>query len=725
MKLVVFSFTVFTASLAGIKSYEVEPVKPAWSGWTRSVPGLNVVSQTITANFDSLVWVELFVGDLCKNPQNRFDVEVWEMGGQRIVKRFGVSAPDQGNKWLRFETEYEAGKRFVRGKQYEIRFIFQGKDSIQFYYDLRNPYRYGEMLRGVALESADLCMRVYGEMKVVDGSWWGFMTSAYDTVLAARQRVPDKVRSAGGQLDRMDLFWESIWTDSTAEFDFQLFDDAVSYSKNRMGCKVIGILDYSAPWARTRFDSKEPSPPRNLYLDVWHPSNYWARYVEAVASHFDTTIVYEIYNEPNDTARFWKVPEFHYKISDPVSGLCSLYARLCEVATSVIDSITKGRALVLVGSLAAMQPSIHTRIPPEEMLRYLYFWADKNLWDGVSFHPYQDLDFDITLFESQVESLRSVMRANGDDGELWITEIGWPSCGPPIGCGEEQQANWVCEAFVSARASQTLPGGGYDRICFYSFLARGDTLEGSYGILDTFFQPKPAYYALSQTFHILSGKRYHGRVMLGDARDDSVRIYEFEDLLTGKRVWVAWRNFSTEGDAKRTVKLRLRVRSDTLDEILLAYDNYPAVRQVTAEIDGYLNLNLRSRPVFVVEKSAPRRPDLTVDSVRLFSDTVEGGADLTVKVWLSNIGDRIPGESLSIRLEFYHNSVLVSELREPVVDLSLGPQQSTVLTYKIPFLPAFFEEDGLFSVVVNRAEDFVEMSMDNNRAYWRTRLTKP
>lgn len=694
----------FSVAIAYFPVYQVEPVNAQWCSWTQGD-----VSQTVTCNFDSLGYVELFFGESRCEAQYR--VRVLD-AGREVMGSIGTRASNDG--WVRFEN-WDRRYEFTRGKRYQFCFSSLGRDSIRFFYDERNPYPDGALLNFGS--SADLCMRVFGVLKVIDSTWWGALCAIYDTVFAHKLNIHQQVRAAGLHLDRMDLPWEWIWRDSNAEFDFRLIDPAVFYSQNTMGCKVIGILDPTAPWASSRFNSAEPCPPRNLYLDIWHPSNYWARYVEAVARHYDTTIIYEVASEPNDTAIFWKVPEFHYHFSNPVQGLCSLYARLCAVATVVIDSVTRGQAKVLIGSFVAMQPSISTRIPPVEMLRYCYRLADKRLWDGVSFHPYQDPGFDLNLFDLQVETLRTVMRANGDSGELWITEIGWTSCGPPRGRGKEQQANWVCEAFVVAQASQSLPQGGYDRICYYSFPARGDSIEGNYGLLDTLFQPKPSYYALTQTVRTLSGKRYNRRVTLGDARDDSVRIYEFEDRLTGNRLWVGWRNFSTDEDTKRTVAVRLAVRCDTLDEMALAYNEQWEVKRVVAGVDGYVEVNLGVRPVFLAERSTISRPDLVVDSVRLLPDIARKGGEQTIKLWVRNIGNRGFDGKSGCRIGFYLNGVLLGDSLKTLSGLSLKPQQSTALTFKIPSIPAHLEAEDLFSVVVNATGDFVELSMANNRAY--------
>ena len=45
-----------------VDTYRVEPTETRWSEWTRSSHPGNTVSQTLTCDFDSLSYVELFAG---------------------------------------------------------------------------------------------------------------------------------------------------------------------------------------------------------------------------------------------------------------------------------------------------------------------------------------------------------------------------------------------------------------------------------------------------------------------------------------------------------------------------------------------------------------------------------------------------------------------------------------------------------------------------------------
>ncbi len=719
---IVLAALVPNMALALLRAYSVEPVKAEWSGWTRRN---DTVAQIITCNFDSLKYVELFAGNIGAGGQYR--VEVWEDGNEIM---WSTGSQNRDHSWVRFEN-WSTQVAFTKGKQYEFRFTRSGVDSIQFYYDKTDPYPYGEFIPGnsnfpddtVMPVITDLCMRVYGRMNMIDSTYWGILVRAEDTIKAHNHNVHEKADSAGVRMDRLDLPWDWVWSDSQSSFNFASLDSIVKYSHNTMHCRIIGILDYCAPWASTRYDFSTGCPPRNLFLDVWHPSNYWARYVERVVRHYYETLgfidIYEIWNEPNDTARFWKPPEFHYTISqDRVRGLCSLYARLCEVAGTVIDSITNGQATVLIGSLAAMQGSVHTRIAPEEMLNCCYRLANKDLWDGVSIHPYQDYGFNPDLFEKQAETLRGVMRANGDYGKLWITEIGWSSLN---GSGAEKQAKWLCEAFITAKGSEARPSGGYDRMLYYCFLDDGGKrgYEGGFGLIDTLYQPKPGFYASGQTSHLIVGKRLNSRVLLGNGQDDSVRIYEFEEPITQRRTWVAWRN-QIDSSEPPPLTAKIPVRSDTFIQIMLAYNNNPPNHIKPAKTDGWVEVNLTSRPVFLSELTNPLRPDLKVESTAVFPKEPMVGQPMWLSVWIKNIGNRATPQGLPTKVVFTWNS---DSFAQVVYDPVIQPDEVVCINYFIPSLLAEMRGPCLITTVVNPEQKYVELTgLDDNRGYKRVEV---
>ncbi len=153
--LMIIAVLVPDMALGLLRAYAVDPFKAQWSGWTRRN---DTVSQTITCNFDSVVEVALFTGFLGAGMNYNLEVRDWQT---KELIAYQYSVPPVGNhQWLRFTSIISDGK-FVRGKRYLVKFT-RPADSIHYYYDMRDPYRYGSMPDDVAPNPRDLCMRVYG-----------------------------------------------------------------------------------------------------------------------------------------------------------------------------------------------------------------------------------------------------------------------------------------------------------------------------------------------------------------------------------------------------------------------------------------------------------------------------------------------------------------------------------------------------------------------------------
>jgi hypothetical protein len=148
------------------------------------------------------------------------------------------------------------------------------------------------------------------------------------------------------------------------------------------------------------------------------------------------------------------------------------------------------------------------------------------------------------------------MREFGDgDAEVWDTEIGWNDI--PFGYTQEQDARNVCEVFTTAKASEVLPEGRYDKTCWWVFFR--PAAWNCWGLVNFDFTRQQAYYAFKQTEQQIAGKRLNGRVMTGvPATDALVRMYEFEDPASAKKTWVCWKN---GGGRSEGVSVKLPVRT--------------------------------------------------------------------------------------------------------------------------------------------------------------------
>ncbi|MEO0079770.1 MAG: hypothetical protein ABIK44_03735, partial [candidate division WOR-3 bacterium] len=651
-----------------LKSYEVQPVKAAWSGKVSGDEDYGV-GQVITCNFDSICYCELFVGYLGQNSQNKFRAEVWEVNGPLVARKYDVNPPDHDHKWLRFNLEPVPGQKFMRGKQYLVKFTRPG-DSIQFYYDMRDPYPYGEIPDDIVPNPADLACRIYGVMKPVPDSFWGGFAKL---PLWLGHGVPNRRRAWDDSLRKTDIGWMPFdiqWQEAESlslNWNFYDIDAHIGHIAESVGAKPVAIFTRTPKWASTRVDSHRVvntdggetwvydtsvyCAPRNLW--VQGDDNYWVRFLEAVITHHDryeslnggriwrpadSIHTWIIWNEPNDTCilnltnitGWWRRPNIAYLEGfDGLRGLVTLYMRMAWLAHQVITQ-SPGHAddRILVGAVHRdtwRNPLF--LVSGVDWVDMCYRVTEDSgwgiFWDGVAVHPYQEQHFGFSPeeLEFSAETLRAVMRHYEDyGGELWDTEMGWNR--RHEGLPDSTDARNLGESYVTALASQALlgAGGGYDRLAwwlpYWPDTASWNWLWLRDNPLDsTSLVPQKGYYAFKQACSTLTGKRFNQRVLLGDVRDDSVRIYEFEEPLTHKRTWVAWKNQTTTEGNEPPVAVRIPVRSDTLTYVGLDYDGNPPTGTKVAKTDGWLDMNLAVRPVFLAEQSDTARPDLRVDSV--------------------------------------------------------------------------------------------------------------
>jgi hypothetical protein len=122
-RVLVLMAAVLSSVYGLVTAYHVEPVKAAWSGWTTLQN--NHVSQSVTCNFDSLSYVELFAGD-SGSTGSGYRVGVW---GGNTELTFATGVQHQPTSWVRFENWNPSHIAFTKGKRYVFKFTRAGSDS--------------------------------------------------------------------------------------------------------------------------------------------------------------------------------------------------------------------------------------------------------------------------------------------------------------------------------------------------------------------------------------------------------------------------------------------------------------------------------------------------------------------------------------------------------------------------------------------------------------------
>jgi sugar lactone lactonase YvrE len=724
--------------MAWLKAYDIPPVKADWSGWT--TPG-GYVAEVMTANFDSLGYVELFAG--AKGNGGAYRAGVW-LDGSEIMWSNGTQT--QNESWVKFEN-WNTQVAFTKGKQLEFRFSRTGQNErINFYVDQRNRYPYGHAEWGGGdgqpppQTSDDLCCRVYSRLNATDSAWWGmipwFPVVGEESLLARRARWLAREQEAPIGIAHVGIYWDSIQPTGPDSYDFTVLDTEISYLHDVAGIEIHARLTLCPRWASSRMEPDNSMShhcaPRNLWVPwpsiVPEDTNYWARWLDTLVEHYGDTIhTWEIWNEPNDTGPpapgitgWWRRPNTAYTTGfDSLHGLCSLYVRLVEVAYDVITGKPGHEDdLIVMGGMAKVSTG-DPLIPGKEWLRTCYEVAGGSRhWNVVSAHPYQwEPQFDAAHYESEAETLRAIMRADSDYVPLWNTEFGWSA----DLTGEPVQAHNVCEGYVATKASEALPSGGYDRLFWFSF--RDHPGWDPTGLLDsTLNSPRNSYYAYAQTQAALFGKRFNGRVLTGDTRDDSVRMYEFENPATLKRTWVCWKN---GGQGQNGVNVDLPATVDTLTTDSLAYSPPQQSGIVYADVDGWLPLTLDERPVFISEGGAVSRPDMVVDSVWSVPGLPTRGQPVMLWAKIKNLGTDSTGTGSpnfypNTSVRFYVNGSFLS-LTDYFQSI---PVNGTVVVSASDYWTPSATGPVLASATVNEQQSYVELGTDDNAGYRRYNVVR-
>ena len=549
-----------------VTGYHIGPVKAALSGWTGSEFPNNSVSEIVTCCWDELDsasggYVELFQGDTIGS--SPYLLGIYEQPGG--VKVAGNPGRPQGkpSSWLKFEVYMEPGMSFTKGKRYEFRFTRSGSDSLEYYYQTGDPYRFGLLfdpnLNPVPV-TWDLCMRLYARTDPVTPEWWSIVPGCPYDSSGWLGTWRERMETLGVKRADFSIYWDAIES-SQGNFNFTALghDTRAHQLDSLLECVLDARPQLCPKWASSRvesiwvgdttgndslygywrYDTCVHCPPRNLSLPVDSNSNYWARFIERTARHYDSVgnpiHVWTGYNEPNDTLNigdppttgWWRrpnVPGVYEGLGPGARGLCSLYVQLCLVAESVIHhcSLT-GHASdkFLIGSTAGVRRAWEGDtiiVPGDSWIWMCYDIATGPngpgiFWDGVAVHPYQygwqDL---VETYEGDARRVHEIMREFEHNGEVWNQELGWP-----YSEGAEKQARNLAEAFVVTKASEVLPEGGFDGMMWYTLLGTPAGAVDHHQILDSgpAMTPRPAFHAFAQLTQALTGKRYNGRVMTG------------------------------------------------------------------------------------------------------------------------------------------------------------------------------------------------------------------
>jgi len=213
---------------------------------------------------------------------------------------------------------------------------------------------------------------------------------------------------------RSTFRWDSIQK-RTKQWDFTRWDRYVENAE-RAGKKVLAVLAYDVPWI---YGKEEKEARRHIEPEK---IPYFLQYVEGVVRRYKGRIhAYEIWNEPNWL--FWKGPDEDF-------------FQLAAAAARRIKEVDPHSYLV-VGSFWRV---------PKGFIRGMFRAGAFQYADAVSFHPYAlTPEGVVALYDELKVELQEV----GFKGDIWVTEIGYPTRGWYLSrVPEEQKPSYVIKTLA-------------------------------------------------------------------------------------------------------------------------------------------------------------------------------------------------------------------------------------------------------------------------------------
>jgi len=150
-----------------VVGYHVDPISANLSGWTHRGDS---VSEIITVNFDEPITASLFCGAVGDSGAYHVSIRMYP-GDLEIA--YGDTASPRDHSWATCTLHVDFPDSFIKGRQIEVRWTRSASDSIMYYYQDGDPYKYGFLSASGSHAGQDLAMRCLGRMDTVDSTLFG------------------------------------------------------------------------------------------------------------------------------------------------------------------------------------------------------------------------------------------------------------------------------------------------------------------------------------------------------------------------------------------------------------------------------------------------------------------------------------------------------------------------------------------------------------------------
>jgi hypothetical protein len=327
---------------------------------------------------------------------------------------------------------------------------------------------------------------------------------------------------------RTTFYWSDIERRS-GEWDFARYDEYVEEGK-KAGRKLLAILAYDTYWIYKDNKRQRNITPERL--------PHYLRYVEEVVRRYRGKIdAYEIWNEPNWV--FWK-------------GTDRDFFELSKAALRKIRELDP-QAKIVAGSFSWV---------PKKFIRDMFDAGAIAGADAVSFHPY-GVNPESSL--RQYDRFTKILSEEGYTGEIWVTEVGYPT--------EGYYPTRVPEAVFPEYVVKTLAGlavRGAHKVFWYELTGayfRGQepnhrNSEYFFGLAYPDYSPRTGVAAYALCSRYIAGAEYRPELPVREKLPPSVETLYFRGQ-GGLNTLILW----NQGDRPCSLRLKLPGSAQTRHDI--------------------------------------------------------------------------------------------------------------------------------------------------------------
>ncbi|HEX3974749.1 MAG TPA: glycosyl hydrolase [Solirubrobacteraceae bacterium] len=331
------------------------------------------------------------------------------------------------------------------------------------------------------------------------------MSMSHDLVTLPTSQIQAEfaqLRAGGVSWAREDLAW-AIAEPKDGVYNWTPFDHLMT-AASLAGVKVLGILDYSAPWA-----SSDPSGRGNMFYPPKNDADF-ATYAAAVVARYGTNGSFwaqnpQLTRDPLAAVQVWGEPYGSWRWMpgpDPVA-----YAQLVRQTALAVHAADPALQVLMAGDLNSW--SEHGNPHSQPWLAQVLA-ADPSLpglVNGLSVDPYPT-PRNLGPYGSAVDPAQSfsevplVHQTEAQAGvrlPIWITEIGWSTApDTQAAVSDATQATFMRQAIQRGIGDW----GSYVSKIFVFGWYRSSGVSGDWennlGLLGPNGAPKPAWGAITQ-----------------------------------------------------------------------------------------------------------------------------------------------------------------------------------------------------------------------------------